>query len=60
MVPAGTIPSVPFAGEALNVTPLQTVREIELIAGFGLIETVRLNIAPLQLPETGVTVYDAA
>jgi hypothetical protein len=59
VVPAGTIPSVIFTGVTVNVEPLQIVADIVLTAGFGLTVTVRLNGVPVQLPETGTTVYVA-
>ena len=57
VVPAGTIPSVPFAGEVVNADPLQLVFTSVLIAGTGLTVTVTVNVlfAP-QLGEFGVTI----
>jgi hypothetical protein len=59
VVPAGTMPSVPFAGVAVNATPLQVVAVILVIAGLGLTVTVTVKFAPVQLPDKGVTVYVA-
>ena len=59
VVPAGTSPLVPFTGEEVNVTPLQTAVVILLIAGLGLTVTVRVKGAPVQVPAVGVIVYVA-
>ena len=56
VVPAGTIPSVPFAGVAVNAAALQADVVMLLIAGLGLTVTVTVNVDPVQLPEVGVTV----
>ena len=54
-IPAGTIPFVPFIGLIVNATPLQLTELIAVITGVGLIVTVTVNAAPVQLPDTGVT-----
>ena len=54
-VPAGTIPSVTFMADKLNVTPLQTTREKVLMSTFGFTQTVTENKLPVQSPEIGVT-----
>ncbi len=54
-VPAGTIPLVLLVGLTVNVTPLQLTDVIALITAVGLIVTVRVNVAPVQLPVNGVT-----
>ena len=59
VVPAGTIPLVTFAGEAVNVSALQIVDVITAIDGFGFTVTVRVNGVPVHDPELGVTVYKA-
>ncbi len=56
VVPAGTIPFVPFVGVALNCTPPHVVAVIALITAFGFTVTVIANAAPVQLPDNGVTV----
>ena len=55
MVPAGTIPLSPFTGLTVNITPLQLAVVIVVIVATGLMVTVTLNIAPVQLPDNGVT-----
>jgi hypothetical protein len=45
VVPAGTIPFVPFTGELVNNTPLHVVAVIALIAGVGFTVTVNVNVA---------------
>ncbi len=55
-VPAGTIPFVLLTGLTVNVTPLQLTVVICVITGVGLIVTVTVNVAPVQLPDNGVTV----
>ena len=55
MVPAGTIPLVPFTGVAVNTVPVVTVVLISVIEATGLIFTVTVNVAPEQLPDTGLT-----
>ena len=59
VVPAGTIPFVPFTGVTLNKTPLQLVPVIALITAVGFTVTVTVNVDPVQLPDNGVTVYVA-
>ncbi len=59
VVPEGTTPSVRLAGVIVNVLPLQIVEAWLFIAGIGLTVTVTVNVAPVQLPEIGVTVYVA-
>ncbi len=55
-VPAGTIPLVLLAGLTVNVTPLQLTVVIAVITGVGLMVTVKVNVAPVQLPDNGVTI----
>ena len=55
VVPAGKIPLVILVGVTVNVTPLQVIVLIAVIAGVGLIVTVTLNTKPVQLPVIGVT-----
>lgn len=52
---AGTTPSVPFVGVAVNDPPLQTVVDIPVIAGIGLTVIVTVNADPVQAPDKGVT-----
>ena len=59
VVPAGTIPLVPFTGVVLNATPVHTVAVIAVIDGFGLTVTVTVNVLPAHAPDVGVTVYVA-
>ena len=54
-VPAGTMPLVPLVGVNVNDTPLQLTVVIWLITAVGLIVTVTVNVAPVQLPDNGVT-----
>jgi hypothetical protein len=56
VVPAGTIPLLPLVGVALNKTPLHPTAVIALITALGLTVTVTANVAPVQLPDNGVTV----
>jgi len=56
VVPAGTTPFVRFAGVEVNDDPLHTVFVIEVTAGVGFIVTVKVNEAPEQVPDVGVTV----
>ena len=58
-MPAGTIPLVIFTGITLNKIPLQLVVVILVTAGAGLTVTVTVNVAPVQPPDNGVTVYVA-
>ena len=57
VVPAGTIPFVPFAGDELNNTPLHVVALIALITAVGFTVTVQVNVAftPHKL-EVGVII----
>ena len=55
MVPAGTVPFVPFTGVAVNTVPVVTVVLISVIAATGLTFTVTVNDVPAQLPDTGLT-----
>jgi hypothetical protein len=54
-VPAGTMPLVRFDGLTVNATPLQLTPVIAVISAVGLIVTVTVNVAPVQLPDNGVT-----
>jgi hypothetical protein len=59
VVPAGTIPFVPFVGVTLNVAPLQPVAVMALIFAVGFTDTVKENTAPVQPLYVGVTRYVA-
>ena len=59
MVPAGTIPLLPFTGVILKNWPLQIVCGIGVIDGRGSIVTVTVNAAPLHPFVEGLTVYTA-
>ena len=59
VVPDGITPLVPFVGVTLKNTPLQVVVLIGVILAYGLILTVTVNVAPVQVPDNGVTVYVA-
>ncbi len=54
-VPAGTIPFVPSVGLTVKLTPLQLTVVIAVITAVGFIVTVTVNVAPVQLPDNGVT-----
>ena len=57
VVPAGKIPLVILVGVTVNVTPLQVIVLIAVIAGVGLMVTVTVNAAPIpQLGTLGKTV----
>ena len=55
VVPAGTVPFVPFTGVTLNTIPVVTIVLISVIAATGLTFTVTVNDVPAQLPDTGLT-----
>ena len=60
VVPAGTMPFVPFTGLTVNNTPPQLVALIGVITAVGLIVTVNVNAAfAPHNNELGVTVYVA-
>jgi len=59
VVPAGTTPLVIFIGVEVNVPPLHIVAVMSVTEGIGLTVTVTVNVAPVQLPAVGVTVYIA-
>ena len=59
VVPAGTMPFVPFTGVTLKPTPLHDTPVIALITADGFTFTVNENTAPVQLPDNGVTRYVA-
>ena len=59
VVPAGTVPFVPLTGVTLNPAPLHTEVAIVVIAGAGFTVTVTVKVAPIQLPDVGVTVQVA-
>ena len=59
VVPAGTMPFVIFVGVTVKLTPLQVTVVIAVITAVGLIVTVTVNTAPVQVPLVGVTVYVA-
>ena len=56
---SGTIPFVIFVGLTLNIIPLQIFVAIAVISATGLMVAVTVNVAPIQVPETGVTMYVA-
>ena len=56
VVPAGTIPLVPFTGVNVNNTPVQLTVVIAVILAFAFTVTVNVNDEPVQLPLNGVTV----
>ena len=60
VVPAGTMPFVPFTGLTVNNTPPHPVVLIGVITAVGLIVTVKVNVAftPHKV-DVGVTVYVA-
>ena len=47
---------VTFTGVAVKAVPPQIVLLIAVMAGVGLIVTVTVKVAPIQLPDKGVTV----
>ena len=55
-MPAGTTPLVTFTGVDVKLPALQIVAVIAVIAGLGFTVTVTVKVAPVQLPEVGVTV----
>ena len=55
-VPEGTIPFIPSVGVTVNVTPLQVTPVIAAIDTLGFTVTVTVNVAPVQLPDNGVTI----
>jgi hypothetical protein len=59
VVPAGTIPLVPFAGVKLNEVPLQKDPVILVTAGNGFRVKEIVKVLPVQVPDVGVTVYTA-
>ena len=48
-----------LVGVTTKVTPLHTVVLIGVTSGVGFTNTVTVNIAPVQLPDLGVTLYVA-
>ena len=58
-VPDGTMPFVPLVGVNVNNTPLQVIVVIAVTLATGLIVTVTAKLAPVHVPDTGVTVYVA-
>ena len=58
-MPSGTIPLTVSTGLTVNATPLQLTELIAVITAVGLTVTVTVNVAPVQLPDNGVTVYVA-
>ena len=59
VVPEGTIPFGPLAGEDVKLLIPHIVVVIAVMAGVGLTVTVNVKVAPVQLPDNGVTVYVA-
>ena len=55
-VPAGTMPLVILVGVNVNDVPLQMILVIALMEAEGLMVTVTVNTALLQLPDKGVTI----
>jgi hypothetical protein len=55
----GTMPFVIFVGVTVNVIPLHVIVLIGTTSGVGFTNTVTVNIAPVQLPDLGVTLYVA-
>ncbi len=53
------MPLVILVGLTVNNTPLQLTAVIALITAVGLMVTVTVNAAPVQLPDNGVTIYVA-
>ena len=56
VVPAGTTPLVPFTGVIVKGAPLQADAVILVIAGLGLTVTITVKVAPVHVPNLGVTV----
>ena len=56
VVPAGTMPLIPFAGVEVKVASLQITFVIGVIAGTGLTVTITVKVAPVHIPDNGVTV----
>ena len=56
VVPAGMMPLVTSVGVMINGTPLQVVVDNGLTVALGFSDITTENAAPVQLPETGVTV----
>ena len=59
VVPEGTTPFVILTGASVKPSALQTLDIIGVIEGFGFTVTVTVKSGPVQLPETGVTLYVA-
>ena len=55
-VPAGTIPLIPFVGVTVKLIPLQVIAVIAVTDAVEFTVTVTVNIAPVQLPDNGVTI----
>ena len=53
------MPFTPLVGVTVNNTPLQLTPVIAVTLATGLIVTVTAKLAPVQVPDTGVTVYVA-
>ena len=47
---------VPFVGVTVKLVPLQITLVIAVTTAVGFTVTVTVNVVPLQLPETGVTI----
>ena len=56
VVPAGTMPLLPFTGLTVNGELLNTVDVIALITATGLTVMIALNVLPVQVPDVGVIV----
>ena len=59
VVPAGTIPFVPFTGVTTNPIPPQVIAVMALITADGFTFTVTVNVVPVHDPDNGVIVYVA-
>ena len=55
-VPEGITPFTPSVGVTVNETPLQVTVDIGVTVANGLTVTVTVNVAPIQLPDSGVTI----
>jgi hypothetical protein len=50
------IPLVPFTGVIVKLLPLQIIAVMLLTDGVGFTVTVTVKLAPVQIPDAGVTV----
>ena len=56
VVPVGTMFPDPLLGATVNTAALHAVAVCEVTNGFGLTDTVTVNVDPVHEPDTGVTV----